>query len=241
MSHYQRLLYKSSSHPAPSHLSCAETSMPAFSCSGSLIEFWMGLNWFTFTFHFHALEKEMATHSSVLAWRIPGTGEPWWAAVYRVAQSRTRLKWLSSRTDFLGLGWAAGCVLLGSVHSSWCDQMKLKSPGQVMNRNRRTTRATLQGGVVAWGADKAAEDVFAGSLFFFFFNWRNIVLQCCVGFCPTTTQISRNYTSITYFLNLPSLSPQTHPSRSSRSTRLGSLHRQSFEDILWDKFWAIWL
>ena len=31
---------------------------------------------FTFTFHFQALEKEMATHSSVLAWRIPGTGEP---------------------------------------------------------------------------------------------------------------------------------------------------------------------
>ena len=31
---------------------------------------------FTFTFHFHALEKEMATHSSVIAWRIPGTGEP---------------------------------------------------------------------------------------------------------------------------------------------------------------------
>ena len=31
---------------------------------------------FTFTFHFHALEKEMATHSSVLAWRISGTGEP---------------------------------------------------------------------------------------------------------------------------------------------------------------------
>ena len=31
---------------------------------------------FIFTFHFHALEKAMATHSSVLAWRIPGTGEP---------------------------------------------------------------------------------------------------------------------------------------------------------------------
>ena len=31
---------------------------------------------FTFTFHFHALEKEMATHSGVLAWRIPGTAEP---------------------------------------------------------------------------------------------------------------------------------------------------------------------
>ena len=46
---------------------------------------------FTFTFHFHALEKEMAIHSSVLAWRIPGTGA-WWAAVYGVTQSRTRLK-----------------------------------------------------------------------------------------------------------------------------------------------------
>ena len=34
------------------------------------------LSYFTFTFHFHAFETEMATHSSVLAWRIPGTGEP---------------------------------------------------------------------------------------------------------------------------------------------------------------------
>ena len=34
------------------------------------------LNDFTYTFHFHALEKEIATHSSVLAWRIPGTAEP---------------------------------------------------------------------------------------------------------------------------------------------------------------------
>ena len=37
---------------------------------------WTQLSNFTFTFPFHALEKEMATHSSVLAWRIPGTGEP---------------------------------------------------------------------------------------------------------------------------------------------------------------------
>ena len=39
-------------------------------------EGWTRLNDFTFTFHFHALEKEMATHSSVLAWRIPGMQEP---------------------------------------------------------------------------------------------------------------------------------------------------------------------
>ena len=37
---------------------------------------WTRLSDFTFAFHFHALEKEMATHSSILAWRIPGTGEP---------------------------------------------------------------------------------------------------------------------------------------------------------------------
>ena len=54
---------------------------------------------FTFTFHFHALEKEMATHSSVLAWRIPGTGEPGGLPVYGVAQSWTRLKRLSSSSS----------------------------------------------------------------------------------------------------------------------------------------------
>ena len=43
----------------------------------------------TFTFHFHALEKEMATHSSVLAWRIPGTGVTLVGCRYGVAQSRT--------------------------------------------------------------------------------------------------------------------------------------------------------
>ena len=46
------------------------------------------LSAFTFTFHFHALEKEMATHSSVLAWRILDGGI-WWAAVYGITQSRT--------------------------------------------------------------------------------------------------------------------------------------------------------
>ena len=50
---------------------------------------------FTFTFHFQALEKEMATHSSVLAWRIPGTGEPGGLPFYGVSQSQTRLKTLS--------------------------------------------------------------------------------------------------------------------------------------------------
>ena len=56
---------------------------------------WTRLSDFTFTFHFPALEKEMATHSSVLAWRIPGTGEPG-GLLSMGSQSRTRLKQLSS-------------------------------------------------------------------------------------------------------------------------------------------------
>ena len=45
-------------------------------CSHEVHKSWTRLSDFTFTFHFHALEKEMATRSSVLAWRIPRTGKP---------------------------------------------------------------------------------------------------------------------------------------------------------------------
>ena len=58
---------------------------------------------FTFTFHFYALEKEMATHSSILAWRIPGTEEPG-GLPSMGSQSRTRLKRLSSSSSS-GLKW----------------------------------------------------------------------------------------------------------------------------------------
>ena len=47
---------------------------------------------FTFTFHFHALKKEMATHSSVLAWRIPGTGEP--GGLLSMGSHRVRRDWI---------------------------------------------------------------------------------------------------------------------------------------------------
>jgi len=61
---------------------------------------------FTFTFHFHALEKEMATHSSVL--ENPRDGGAWWAAIYGVAQSRTRLKRLSSSSS--RRWWYGDCI-----------------------------------------------------------------------------------------------------------------------------------
>ena len=63
----------------PLQYSCLENPMDGGAWKAAVhgvIEGRTRLSDFTFTFHFHALEKEMATHSGVLAWRIPGTGEP---------------------------------------------------------------------------------------------------------------------------------------------------------------------
>ena len=56
---------------------------------------------FTFTFHFHVLEKEMATHSSCSCLENPRDGGAWWAAVYGVAQSQTLLKRFSSSSSHI--------------------------------------------------------------------------------------------------------------------------------------------
>ena len=66
-------------HGNPLQYSCLENPMDRgawWAAFHGVARSWTQLSDFTFTFHFLALEKEMATHSSVLAWRIPGTGEP---------------------------------------------------------------------------------------------------------------------------------------------------------------------
>ena len=63
----------------PLQYSCLENPMDGGAWKASVHGVAKSRTWlsdFTFTFHFHALEKEMAIHSSVLAWRIPGTGQP---------------------------------------------------------------------------------------------------------------------------------------------------------------------
>ena len=63
----------------PLQYSCLENPMDGgawWAADHGVAKSWTWLRHFTFTFHFHALEKEMATHSSVLAWRILGLGEP---------------------------------------------------------------------------------------------------------------------------------------------------------------------
>ena len=71
--------YNRESNGTPLQHSCLENPMDGGAWSAAVhgvAKSRTRLSDFTFTFHFHALEKEMATHSSVLAWRIPGTGEP---------------------------------------------------------------------------------------------------------------------------------------------------------------------
>ena len=63
----------------PLQYSCLENPMDGgawWAAVHGVAKSWTWPSDFTFTFHFHSLEKAMATHSSVLAWRIPGTGEP---------------------------------------------------------------------------------------------------------------------------------------------------------------------
>ena len=98
----------------PLQYSCLENSMDRGACCAAVhgvARSWTRLSDFTFTFNFNALEKEMATHSSVLAWNLRDRGA-WWAAVYGVGQSRTRQKRLSSSSK-------EGLIQLISPKSFW--------------------------------------------------------------------------------------------------------------------------
>ena len=83
---------------------------------------------FTFTFHFHALEKEMATHSSVLAWRIPGTGEPGGLPSmrsHRVGHDRSDLAAAATAIPFLGPELAFLPLMMFSFIVSACGFLGL--------------------------------------------------------------------------------------------------------------------
>ena len=76
---YLSIIYDREGNGTPLQYSCLENPIDGGAWKAAVHGVAEGrtrLRDFTFTFHFHALEKEMATHSSVLAWRIPGTGEP---------------------------------------------------------------------------------------------------------------------------------------------------------------------
>ena len=74
---------------------------------------------FTFTFHFHALEKEMAAHSSVLAWRVPGAGEPGGCRLWGHTES--------DATERLHVHFSLSCI--GERNGSPLQCSCLESPG----------------------------------------------------------------------------------------------------------------
>ena len=94
-------IYTGEGNGTPLQYSCLENPMDGGAWQAEvhgITRSWTRLNDLIFTFHFHALDKAMATHSSVLAWRIPGMGERGGLPSLGF-QSRTRLKPLSSSSS----------------------------------------------------------------------------------------------------------------------------------------------
>ena len=103
------LKLKATSNGTPLQYSCLENPTDGgawWAVAHGVAKSQTRLSDFTFTFHFHVLEKEMTTHSSVLAWRIPGTGEP--GGLLSMGSHRVQHDW----SDL-----AAAAVFLYPIHS----------------------------------------------------------------------------------------------------------------------------
>ena len=94
---------------------------------------------FPLTFHFHSLEKEMATHSSVLALKNPKDRGAWWASISGVTQSRTRLKRLSSSSS------KQSEMKVAQLCPTLCDPMDCSPPGS-------SVHGILQARILEWVA-----------------------------------------------------------------------------------------
>ena len=96
------------SNGTPLQYPCLENPMDGGAWKAAVHGVAGGRTWlsdFTFTFHFHALEKAMATHSSVLAWRIPGTGEP--GGLPSMESHRVRHDWSDLAVAAAHTNWPA--------------------------------------------------------------------------------------------------------------------------------------
>ena len=113
--HYDRVMEKGNGTPLQN--SCLENPMDRgawWAAVHGVAKSWTQLSDFTFTFHFHALKKEMATPSSTLAWRIPGTREPGglpsmgshrvghdWSDLAAAAAAISQIMWIYPQVIFL--------------------------------------------------------------------------------------------------------------------------------------------
>ena len=116
----------------PLQYSCLENSMDGgarWAAVHGVAKSQRRLSYFIFSFHFHALEKEIATHSSVLAWRIPGTGEP--GGPPSMGSHRAGHDWsdlaAAAATQFKSINSLALSLLYGPTHTSVHDCWKNNS------------------------------------------------------------------------------------------------------------------
>ena len=106
---------------------------------------------FTFTFHFHALEKEMTTHSSILAWRIPGTGEP--GGLPSMGSHRVRHDWSDLAA---AAGWKDG---EGTVKESGLSMNTLLYLKWIINKVLSyNTGNSIQCYIAAWMGEELGGD-----------------------------------------------------------------------------------
>ena len=111
-------VYDGEGNGSPLQFSCLENPMNGgawWAAVHGITKSRTRLSDFTFPFHFHALEKEMATHSSVLAWRIPGTGEP--GGLPSMGSHRVRHDW----SNFTAAAAATECMNSFCVLCMWIN------------------------------------------------------------------------------------------------------------------------
>ena len=141
----------------PLQYSCLESPMDggawwAAVCGVSKNQTW--LRDFTFTFHFHALEKEMVTHSSVLAWRIPGMGEP--GGLPSRGSHRVRHDW--SDLAAVAAEGMETCFPWSDSALTWEAECPERTPGMGTEASFRLWQAALTTGHIS-GQSRATADL----------------------------------------------------------------------------------
>ena len=110
-------IYAGEGNGTPLQCSCLENPMDGgawWAAVHGVMKSQTRLSDFTFTFHFHALEKEMATHSSVLAWRIPGMGEP--GGLPSMGSHRVGHDWSDLAAAAACLSWQQLSFIIDTIH-----------------------------------------------------------------------------------------------------------------------------
>ena len=146
--------YSEEGNGTPLQYSCLENPMDGgawWAEVHGVARSWIRLSDFTFIFHFHALEKEMATHCSVLAWRIPGTGEP--GGLPSLGSHRVRHNWSD-----LAAAAAADDTVQGILQARILEWVPFPfSMGSSQPRDRTQVSCILGRFFISWATREAQE------------------------------------------------------------------------------------